>query len=455
MYDTIPGGTGYLAKLYNTQEFSKLLQDAYDNIKECKCQLEGKDGCYHCILTYGNQYSRDAFSREQAEAMFGKLVDGANTWERIDGSVGTIAQAGAAEDSELELKFIRAMQTMAKNNNWEFEKVPDDDSYHYELHLIDDRDNTELHYSIRPQFELTMAYGVRHITIPDFQIMCTYAKIGGIEIEDLMKIPWWSVYLDGYKYHACDPNMRFYSDLEKREGIKQAKPQRMFSWIITWEDVQLFESEKEDELGLNSVSRLGQLLEKAQLGAIKEDCFWCINDVPNFFPNGAAFYEGSIQLYNNCDENLTDTSSDDEVDQAFSNVVKYEIHLHKGLRELDKDEWVSFWRRYNLIQFWSAGSKEETDGTATEAVFNREEIKELYPGMEDIVDILLDNNVPFSHEGIFELTNVDNEVIASAAMIIDNPKIAINPFDSNDSSVFEQNGYMVIAQEDFNEELIK
>ena len=75
--------------------------------------------------------------------------------------------------------------------------------------------------------------------------------------------------------------------------------------------------------------------------------------------------------------------------------------------------------------------------------------------MEDIVDILLDNNVPFSHEGIFELTNADNEVIASAAMIIDNPQIAIDPFDTNDSSVFEQNGYMVIAQEDFNEELIK
>ena len=336
---------------------------------------------------------------------------------------------------------------------------PQDAFSNYLLSLVyynlGDRDNTELRYSIRPQFELTMAYGVRHITIPDFQIMCTYAKIGGIEIEDFMKIPWWSVYLDGYKYHACDPNMRFYSDLEKREGIKQAKPQRMFSWTITWEDIQLFESEKEDELGLNSVSRLGQLLEKAQLGTIKEDCFWCINDVPNFFPNRAAFYDGSIQLDNNCDENLTDTSSDDEVDQAFSNAVKYEIHLHKGLRELDKDEWVSFWRRYNLIQFWSAGSNEEADGVVTEAVVNREEIKEFYPGMEDIVDILLDNNVPFSHEGIFELTNADNEVIASAAMIIDNPKIAIDPFDTNDSSVFEQNGYMVIAQEDFNEELIK
>ena len=26
MYDTIPGGTGYLSTLYNTEEFSKLLQ---------------------------------------------------------------------------------------------------------------------------------------------------------------------------------------------------------------------------------------------------------------------------------------------------------------------------------------------------------------------------------------------------------------------------------------------
>jgi DEAD/DEAH box helicase domain-containing protein len=229
----------------------------------------------------------------------------------------------------------------------------------------------------------------------------------------------------------------------------------MFSWTITWEDIQLFESVKEDELGNNSVTRLGQLLEKPQLGSIKETCFWCINDVPNFFPSGAALYEGTIQLDNNCDENLTDTSSDDEVEQAFNSAVKYELHLHMGLRELDKDEWVSFWRRYNLIQFWSAGSNEEVDGVSAEAVVNREEIKDLYPGMEASVDILLDNNVPFSHEGVFELTNADNEVIASAAMIIDNPKIAIDPFDANDESVFVQHGYKVIAQEDFYEELIK
>ena len=47
MYDTIPGGTGYLSKLYDTEEFTKLLHMAYDKIHDCECQLEGKDGCYH------------------------------------------------------------------------------------------------------------------------------------------------------------------------------------------------------------------------------------------------------------------------------------------------------------------------------------------------------------------------------------------------------------------------
>ena len=89
------------------------------------------------------------------------------------------------------------------------------------------------------------------------------------------------------------------------------------------------------------------------------------------------------------------------------------------------------------------------------AVIDREAIKELYPGLEEIVDILIDNHVPFSHDGVFELTDEDNTVIASAAMIIDNPKIAIDPFDDKDKLVFIEKGYKVITQEDFSIEIIK
>lgn len=455
MYDVIPGGTGYLAKLYNTEEFSKLLTFAYDKIKDCKCQFENKDGCYHCILTYGNQYNRNAFSREQAENLFGKLVGGINSWERINGSVGTVAQNGAAEDSELELKFVRALQTLAKRKNWVFDKVPDSDAYHYELKVEDANCNTEIHYHIKPQFELTVAYGVKHTTIPDFQIMCSFAKIEGKVIEDLVKIPWCAVFLDGYQYHACEPNMRFYGDWEKREGIKYAIPQRMFSWTLTWEDIQLFESEQGDGLdglGFNSVTRLGQLLENPLMGAIKESCFGCVDS--DFLTHGSSLYDGEVWIDDDCDKNLTDTSTDEEIEAAFGQGIKYNLHIKRGLDKADKEAWIDLWRRYNIIQFFCDVETCREAVTVEEQV-DRDEIKCLYPGMEEIVDILLDNHIPFSYDGVVELTDEDNVVIASAAMIIDDPKIAIDPIENTDKAVFNEKGYKTISQNEFNIELIK
>ncbi|WP_368328084.1 DUF1998 domain-containing protein, partial [Phocaeicola sp. RTP21198st1_B8_RTP21198_201120] len=177
MYDTIPGGTGYLSKLYDTEEFTALLLYAYDKIHECICQWEGKDGCYHCILTYGNQYKRDSFSREYADSLFEQLISHAKSWETLPGSVGTISQSGVAEDSELELKFVNALKVIARNNNWEFEKIPDVNTYRYELRLIDEANNTDIKYYIIPQFALGGPYGVRHYTVADFQIICMSAKI--------------------------------------------------------------------------------------------------------------------------------------------------------------------------------------------------------------------------------------------------------------------------------------
>ena len=449
MYDTIPGGTGYLAKLYDTEEFSKMIRLAYEKIKDCTCQLEGKDGCYHCIMTYGNQYSRAEFSREQAEHLFEKLVGGAKSWESISGSVGTIASNGAAEDSELELKFIRAMQTLAGNNGWSFEKKPDATSYYYRLHIEDVENDTELTYHIKPQFELTVAYGVKKVTIPDFQIMCTYARVYGEEIADKTRIPWFAVYLDGYAYHADDPNMRFYTDLEKREGIKEAQPQRMFSWTLTWEDILLFEQEKDDEIGLNSVTRLAEILKNPQMGVIKEMCFGAICETDNFLSYGGTLYKGHVEINDRCDEQLADDSTDEEVDLAFSNVIRCDLEITRGLRVADKDEWIGFWRRYNLLQFFNPNTAEEPVDITDEQL-DRDEVKLYYPGMEDIVDVLLDHDIPFSHVGMCELTDDDNEVIACAELLIDNPLIAIDPVSENDRKVFEEKGYKVITKEEFN-----
>ena len=446
MYDTIPGGTGYLSKLYSTEEFSTLLRLAYDKIHDCQCQWEGKDGCYHCILTYGNQYKRDAFSREAAEALFEKLISHANSWEPLSGSVGTISQSGVAEDSELELKFISALKTVCRNNNWSFEKVPDADSYRYDMHITDG--DTDIRYYIIPQFALGGHYGVRNYTVADFQIICMSATINGIPINNVEKLPMWAVFLDGYAFHAQSPNMRFYGDKEKRDGIRDSLTHKLYSWTLTWEDILLFENENDDSLGLNSVTRLIELLKNPQEGNLKETAFGCIANAENFMAFGGSLYQGEITIDDSCYDTLTDNSTDEEVANALDKAIAYDWHLQQVHLNIDKEEWVGFWRRYNLLQFFSNQPAVTTVSSTVEV--DRDEVKMYYPGLEDIVDQLLDNNIEFGLEGDVDLTDADGIVLASAGMLIRKSKIAIDPTDDNSTSIFESAGYNIVYSDSFN-----
>ena len=445
MYDTIPGGTGYLSKLYDTEEFTKLLQMAYEKIHECTCQWEGKDCCYHCILTYGNQYKREAFSREAAETLFEKLISHASSWETLSGSVGTISQTGVAEDSELELKFVGALKTISRNNGWEFEKVADADSYRYDLHIIDG-DNDLIYYVI-PQFALGGHYGVRNYTVADFQIICMAAKINGMNIERIDKLPMWSIFLDGYTFHAKAPNMRFYSDKAKRDGIHDSTTHKLYSWTLTWEDIQLFENEKEDSLGLNNMNRLIELLKNPQPGYITETAFGCIANTDNFMGIGGSLYQGEITIDDSCYDTLTDDSTDEEVATALDKAVRYDWHLQNNQYSLDKDEWTGFWRRYNLLQFFS--NKKDIVEAETMAI-DRDEIKMFYPELEDIVDMLIDNNIAFGYEGDTDLTDADGIVLASAGMLLRDKKVAINPSDEHSKAILETAGYKILYSLNFN-----
>lgn len=445
MYDTIPGGTGYLSKLYNTEEFTKLLQMAYEKIHECTCQWEGKDCCYHCILTYGNQYKREAFSREAAETLFEKLISHASSWETLSGSVGTISQTGVAEDSELELKFVGALKTISRNNGWEFEKVADADSYRYDLHIIDG-DNDLIYYVI-PQFALGGHYGVRNYTVADFQIICMAATINGMNIERIDKLPMWSIFLDGYTFHAKAPNMRFYSDKAKRDGIHDSTTHKLYSWTLTWEDIQLFENEKEDSLGLNNMNRLIELLKNPQPGYITETAFGCIANTDNFMGMGGSLYQGEITIDDSCYDTLTDDSTDEEVATALDKAVRYDWHLQNNQYSLDKDEWTGFWRRYNLLQFFS--NKQDIVEAETMAI-DRDEIKMFYPELEDIVDMLIDNNIAFGYEGDTDLTDADGIVLASAGMLLRDKKVAVDPSDEHSKAILETAGYKILYSQNFN-----
>ena len=73
-----------------------------------------------------------------------------------------------------------------------------------------------------------------------------------------------------------------------------------------------------------------------------------------------------------------------------------------------------------------------------------------YPGLEDIVDALLDSNIKFSLDGDVDLTDADGIVLASAGMLIKESMIAIDPTDDNSAAIFESAGYTVIYSNEFN-----
>lgn len=95
------------------------------------------------------------------------------------------------------------------------------------------------------------------------------------------------------------------------------------------------------------------------------------------------------------------------------------------------------------------------DDANLEEILSRNDIKALYPGMENIIEELLKNNIPFSHDGEVDLLDKDGIVMATAGMLLKEYKIAIDPDDDNSKQIFERAGYKVISSDEFSIDLLK
>lgn len=276
MYDTVPGGTGYLQKLFDPKEFTNLLNEAYNAIRDCSCKESGKDGCYRCILSYGNQYIREELSRESAEELFGKIVSSANDWEEINQGISSLTKTGMIEESELELKYIYAIKKYIErqsNPKYSFQEFKENgkNTYRIGLPIIDGK----ITYLIRPQVNLGQKDLLEVDTRTDFYIKCIQLERNGEVIDDLDELNAYkdvAIYLDGYTYHASEKYMRFYKDLVIRDSIN-ATP-NISSWSLSWADVIAFESEtdenKIDELFVtkNSYAKSIKLLKSLPAASI-------------------------------------------------------------------------------------------------------------------------------------------------------------------------------------------
>lgn len=494
LYDTIPGGTGYLAKLFSPESFSKLLEIAYDKIHNCKCAEDGRDGCYHCILSYENKYYHSSLSRAVADTLFAKLCVPPEAWKEYDASLGTIAKNGVAEDSELELKFISELEKVAQEKQWHFEKKSDVDSYHYELFIVDGEN--EFKYIIWPQY--TLKY-----TIPDFQFICVYAKIDGQEQKE-ESLPQWSVFMDGYAYHASKNCFRFYGDVKKRDSIRNDSTTCIFPWTIVYDD--MFNKDGSDSVIVDRLSAESDYNQRDEFPNRIKDChnsferfirlltFHSVDDIRQEVGNYLACWFTDLQENKICRigdvnaavmKNVTDEYSDRVTDEDKENgefyvrtslipdsllasgsawfhcedtmnkaSFVYSFKLNENLGDIELDQWKDYWQVYNLLQFFTeiSGNTGLQKGSS-----NIEKILENYePCLEHVIRELVAAGIWVNPDGETAILSEDGiSVVAEADLVVQKQKIVVNLWDEKLEDTIIKMGYKVFTTDNFNMDEVK
>lgn len=511
IYDTIPGGTGYLEKLFNPSEFTEVILKAYQSIKECTCQHKGQDGCYRCIYTYSNQSVQEELSRAKAEILFKKIVDKSNVWESFTSGLGSLSGSGQIEESELEERFIRSLRNYIESKSeegWIFEDVIIDGIVNYKFKIVNG--SRTFSYFIRPQQELSTSDGVKYRTVSDFYITLTGIEIDGVAvtkpelIEEAKDI---AVYLDGYTYHATKERMRFFNDLKKRLAIWNSG--NKMTWTLTWSDIERFDSteqeSKRDSLFLNKQSYANAIRTYEKIpywSTFRSDLIDCQNSferllwqLKNPLNEDKVLQKIGLLLSLRQKEfgrpSIDESNVSDVLSQPFIPIddklvatkratgnfyifpenpittsefiatkicvkvadlsLKSSIAIKEITDNLDKNQWDYFWQQYNLIQHQCEfiGEDSVPQNTVTDVEPVKYECLQYHDEeLHSIVKQLIDNDIPFEKDGGFFLET--DGTFAEARLGFHDQKIFIRPQSDNDKKIFEEHGYREIEPADFN-----
>jgi len=85
LYDSVPGGTGYLHELMQSPEqLLEVFRQARDVMSMCKCnQDKDKDGCYSCLYAFRNSHGMEMTSRTTAVDLFSRILELSNQFETV------------------------------------------------------------------------------------------------------------------------------------------------------------------------------------------------------------------------------------------------------------------------------------------------------------------------------------------------------------------------------------
>jgi len=223
LYDTVPGGTGYLKQLMRDEKpLFEVLDVALEKLNSCKCNAQHeKDGCYKCIYAYKNNFDRPLISKRKAIEVIENILASREHIKKVD-SVSDV-NSDSLSESVLEELFLAKLKT--KSSVWKKDIVRGHSGYKFEIR---DKDNNKYSYEMLQQVELTEQENISVYSKADFVIY-------PIKNKDMKPIV---VFTDGYAFHED----RIDDDSAQRMAI--VKSGNYTVWSLTWEDVAQFDSKK-------------------------------------------------------------------------------------------------------------------------------------------------------------------------------------------------------------------
>lgn len=216
LYDTLPGGTGYLHRLADQEEFRTVLRSARRVITECRCVADGKRACHRCLLGRLDDDSYDLIDRRIAVEILDELLE--NWTAEPVSHTGEVSLWDQVE-SELERRFLRLLTDwVAGNENASLSRVTDAGGVRRADLRVTGPDGQVVHWEVRLQNTIR---GTR----PDVLLQRVDA--------DPLTV---AVYLDGYRWHAAlDVHDRLAVDAAVREKLR-ADGTVVFQLI--WDDIK-------------------------------------------------------------------------------------------------------------------------------------------------------------------------------------------------------------------------
>ena len=214
IYDSVPGGTGYLKQLMHEKDaLIAIFEKALHVMENCSCKDDPqKDGCYHCLYAYRQSHQIGNISRTTAIRILKSILSGKDNVQKID-KINDIP-VNPLFDSELEQRFMEAIRTKVGAANVSDTIRNGKHSYFIKLN--------DFSWEIEPQVLLDSADGVSVTCKPDF--VCW-----PISAPNHKPV---AIFTDGFLYHKDIVT----DDTIKREAVRRSGNFRV--WSLSFKDVQ-------------------------------------------------------------------------------------------------------------------------------------------------------------------------------------------------------------------------